>query len=405
MAERLSHAVRKQDTVARMGGDEFVLLLADIGKTDAQAHEFSQNIIQHILGIIYKPVQFKDYQYQCSASIGICLFKDDQLSADELLRRADSAMYLAKKQGRNNFKYYDASMQPKYDSQLQLQQDLSQALVENQFEIYLQGQFDENLDLIGAEILLRWHHPKHGLIFPADFIPFAEESGLIVPIGNWVMQQACDLLNRWQTATHTQHLAISVNVSAIQFNHPDFISQVELAIKSSACQAKLLCLELTESTVVQSIEETMHKMNLLKTMGLSIAIDDFGTGYSSLSILKRLPITELKIDQSFVQDITKSEAEATIVQTILQMGKNLKLRIVAEGVETEAQLSYLKNYGCKIFQGYFFQRPCTIENFEKVLPQTSVNLPAKSPLIEETFVKVTEKSSRKTVKKLAAKHV
>jgi diguanylate cyclase len=277
------------------------------------------------------------------------------------------SMYLAKKQGRNCYQIYDDAMQPKYDYQLQLKSDLNHALAQNQFQIYLQGQFDRDAIAIGAEVLLRWQHPQYGLVLPDDFIPLAEETGTINPIGQWVIQEVCALLKKWESSTDTQHLTLSVNVSAIQFNHPEFINMVQNAIESRGCNAKKLCIELTESAVINSIEDLTKKMHQLRAMGVSLAIDDFGTGYSSLSVLKDLPLNELKIDKSFVQDIINSGVESSIVQTILQIGKNLKLRIVAEGVETEHQLAYLRNFGCNIFQGYFFEKPCPKDVFEKSL--------------------------------------
>jgi diguanylate cyclase (GGDEF)-like protein/PAS domain S-box-containing protein len=376
IASRMQKTIRKQDTVARMGGDEFVLVFGEIGQTADKALTFSHQIVEKISQAIKVPVDYDAYQHQSSASVGICLFKDNNLSADELLRRADMAMYLAKKKGRNCYEHYDESMQPKYDYQMQLKQDLNHALVNNQMQIVLQGQFDNDLQSIGAEILLRWFHPQLGLIMPADFIPIAEESGLIIPIGHWVLQQACTLIKKWESSPTTRNLTVSVNVSALQFNHVHFIDQVENAVKLANCDASKLCIELTESAVIQNIDDVATKMNLLRSMGISLAIDDFGIGYSSLSILKGLPLTELKIDRSFVNDMVKSDVEASIVQTILQMGKNLKLRIVAEGVETEQQMAALQHYGCGLFQGYFFERPCEVNTFEK-------NLSLKEPKLEK----------------------
>ena len=374
IAGRLQKAIRKQDTVARIGGDEFVLVFGEIGTTMDKARTFSHQIIEKISQSIKTPIDYDAYQHQSSASLGICLFKDNNLSADELLRRADMAMYIAKKKGRNCYEHYDESMQPKYDYQMQLKQDLNHALVNNQMQIVLQGQFDNDLHSIGAEILLRWYHPQLGLIMPADFIPIAEESGLIIPIGNWVLQQACALIKKWESSPNTRHLTVSVNVSALQFNHVHFIEQIVTAVKSADCDASRLCIELTESAVIQNIDDVAIKMNLLRSMGISLAIDDFGIGYSSLSILKGLPLTELKIDKSFVHDMSKSDVESSIVQTILQMGQNLKLRIVAEGVETEHQMVSLQHFGCGLFQGYFFERPCEVATFEKNLNVRAVEV-------------------------------
>ena len=383
IAERLQTNLRKQDTAARLGGDEFVLVLSDIGKTKKQAEAFSKKIIEKIMHAIKVPVQYDGYQHQSSASVGVCLFNDDNLEADELLRRADVSMYLSKKQGRNCYQYYDDSLQPKYEYQLKLKHDLNHALENNQLQMYLQGQYNRDSDLIGAEVLLRWEHPELGMVMPNDFISIAEETGLIVPIGYWVIEQACLLLKQWEHAIVSEDFSLSVNVSAIQFGHPDFIEKLRLAIQQSGCDATKLCIELTESAVINSLEDLTDKMNRIRAMGVSLAIDDFGTGYSSLSVLKDLPLNELKIDRSFVKDFTTNPVDLTIVQTILQMGKNLNLRIVAEGVETESQMNYLSNYGCNMFQGYFFARPCSQADFEirmhKIaIPKPLSRLPSKA---------------------------
>ena len=390
VAQRLQKNMRAQDTAARLGGDEFVLVLSDIGKTKKQAEAYTRNIIDKITLAINAPVQFDDYQHNCSASIGVCMFNDDRLDATELLRRADVAMYLSKKQGRNTYQFYDDSLLPEYEYQLKLKHDLNHALANNEFELHLQGQYNRDSRITGAEVLLRWQHAELGMVMPNCFIPLAEETGAIVPIGSWVLAQACALLKKWQADEASSHLTVSVNVSAVQFNHPDFILQVEKAIQQSGCDATKLCIELTESSVISNIEESIAKMHQIKAMGVSLAIDDFGTGYSSLSALKNLPLDELKIDRSFVKDFTKNPIDLTIVQTILQMGKNLNLRIVAEGVENESQMSYLSNYGCSMFQGYFFATPCSINSFEqqfslnkldkktKHAPQTNKKLMAKA---------------------------
>lgn len=372
IANRLQKAVRKQDTVARIGGNEFVLVLSDIGKTDIEAQIFSRKIMDKIVKSIRMPVDYDNYQHNSSASIGVCIFKGGAISADELVRRADMSMYISKQQGRNGFQYYDETMQPKYDYQQELKNDLNSALANNEFQLYLQGQFNQESNYIGAEVLLRWQHPTHGLVSPLDFIPLTEESGLIVPIGSWVLHQACALLKQWEASPLTNKLTLSVNVSAVQFNQISFINEVESALQSSACNPTLLCLELTESAVVNSVEDIVYKMNYLSSMGISLSIDDFGIGYSSLSILKRLPLNELKIDKSFINDIIKSSSVGTIAQTILQMGKNLNLHIVAEGVETEHQKQYLKNNGCEVFQGYLLGRPCRITDFEKAMAESEL---------------------------------
>ena len=369
IANRLQNAIRKQDTVARIGGDEFVLVLSDIGKTEVEAQIYSRKIMDKIVSSIRIPVDFDHYQHNSSASIGICMFNSDAISADELVRRADMAMYISKQHGRSGFQYYDETMQPKYDYQQELKNDLNSALEKNEFQLYLQGQFDRESNYVGAEVLLRWQHPTHGTVSPLDFIPLTEESGLIVPIGRWVLHQACALLKEWEASPLTNKLTLSVNVSAVQFNQISFINEVESALQSSACNPTLLCLELTESAVVNSVEDIIYKMNYISSMGIALSIDDFGIGYSSLSVLKRLPLNELKIDKSFINDIIQSSSAGTIAQTILQMGKNLDLHIVAEGVETQHQKQYLQNNGCEVFQGYLLGKPCHIADFEKAVTE------------------------------------
>jgi diguanylate cyclase len=367
ISERLQKLVGSHNTVARMGEDEFALVLSDIGKANKDAYAFSLEMTKRIIRVVRTPVNHENTQHYCSASVGICLFMGDKVSANELVRRAEVSLHLAKKQGQLAYAYYDETMQSKYEHQQELKNDLVNALAENQFQLYLQGQFNKDAKPVGAEILLRWQHPKYGLIAPDDFIPLIEESGQIVPIGNWVIQRACQLLKKWEASPATQKLTLSVNVSAVQFGHPEFISHVESALLNSGCNPTLLRLELTESAVVTSVEDVIYKMNYLKSMGIALAIDDFGIGYSSLSLLSRLPLDELKIDKSFLHEITKGSVEIAIVETILQMGKSLKMDIVAEGVETEHQLEYLKSRGCKIFQGYLFAKPCSIIEFEKSL--------------------------------------
>jgi diguanylate cyclase (GGDEF)-like protein/PAS domain S-box-containing protein len=372
IANRLVSNIREQDTAARLGGDEFVIVLSGIGNTEAEAQKYGKQVIEKIAIAINLPVEFEDYLHKCSASIGICLFNDDNLDATELLRRADVSMYLSKKQGRNTYQFYDAALQPKYEYELKLKHDLNHAIESKQLQLHLQGQYDRDSNLTGAEVLLRWQHPEFGMVMPNTFIPLAEENGTIVPIGDWVLNQACNLLKKWQNDKFSSNLSISVNVSAIQFNHSDFILHIKQAIEKSGCDARKLCIELTESSVINNIDESIKKMHQIKAMGVSLAIDDFGTGYSSLSALKNLPLNELKIDKSFVKDFTKNSVDLTIVQTILQMGKNLNLRIVAEGVETESQMAYLSNYGCAIFQGYYFAQPSSVADFEESLRQSSI---------------------------------
>jgi EAL domain-containing protein (putative c-di-GMP-specific phosphodiesterase class I) len=292
------------------------------------------------------------------------MYSGENITVDELLKRADTAMYQVKQTGRNNFKFYDEQMQPVLDLLANLKNDLNLALELDQLELYYQIQVDQLQHHIGAEALLRWHHPDLGDVPPSKFIPLAEESGLIIPIGHWVIEQACAQLKKWSLNDKTRHLRVSVNVSALQFAQSDFVSQVAKAINESQCNPRQLMLELTESLVVRNINEVVDKMNALKKMGVLLSMDDFGMGYSSLSVLKQLPLDELKIDQSFVADALDSSDNALIIQTIIAMGSNLGLEVIAEGVATKAQAEFLNQAGCKAFQGYLFGRPSNLKHFE-----------------------------------------
>jgi diguanylate cyclase (GGDEF)-like protein/PAS domain S-box-containing protein len=370
VAARLLRAVRNHDTVARIGGDEFVLLLEDIGRDEEAAIQAASQIAEKILGDISLPFDLGNYKHQCSASIGICVFQRPGMHVEEVLKRADAAMYETKRSGRNNYRFFDESMLPVIDSRASLKNDLRFALSLGQFELYYQPQVDGLLETTGAEVLLRWHHPDRGMVSPAEFIPLAEESGMIIPIGNWVLQQACMQLGKWSHHAKTSQLRLSVNVSAMQFGQADFVEQVRHALLESGCNEKLLVLELTESLVIQNIDDIVSKMHALKDIGVSLAMDDFGLGYSSLSLLRRLPLDSLKIDQSFVreiQDKAPRNDSAVIVQTIVAMSKNLGLDVIAEGIEEPYQQAFLEQVGCHAFQGYLYGRPTELSVFEHAL--------------------------------------
>ncbi len=367
VANRLKTVLRKVDTVARIGGDEFIILLEDLGVDATAAHLSSQIVAEKIISAINQPFKLNLLTYHCTTSIGICMFDHLTENIEDLLRFADIAMYQSKQTGRNNYQYYDATLQPKIEHKESLNDAMQTALAEKQFQLYFQPQVDGNRNIKGAETLLRWIHPTLGFISPAEFIPIAEESKLIIPIGNWVLLEACNQLKKWQSAEHTKHLRLSVNVSAIQFNQISFIEQVNFALEKSGCNPTALTIELTESAVVENIEEMVQKMYALKKIGIALSMDDFGVGYSSLSVLKRLPLDELKIDRSFVCDLPDNQDSAVIAQTIIAMSNSLGLSIIAEGVETQAQADFLKKSGCADCQGYFFGKPVEIANFEKML--------------------------------------
>lgn len=365
-ARRLTLCVREGDTVARLGGDEFIIILGELAQGAEAAAEEATEITQRILHALSMPVALS-YRtiadYENTSSIGIALFLGHECTVDELLGRADMAMYQAKAGGRNTFRFFDPTMQKLLTERLSLEDDLKHALAEGQFQLYLQPQILDG-NVIGAEVLLRWQHPRKGMISPADFIPVAEHTGVIVEIGNWVMEESCNILNIWAGNPLTESLALAVNVSARQFRQGDFVRTVGKILGSSGVDPKKIKLELTESLALENIGDTVERMHTLRQLGVGLSLDDFGTGQSSLSYLKRLPLTQLKIDQSFVRDITSDPNDAVLVQTIIGMARNLKLDIIAEGVETAEQRDFLQKNDCHAFQGYLFGKPVHWSTFE-----------------------------------------
>lgn len=364
VAGRLQANVREVDTVARLGGDEFVVLLESLHTDLQQAATKAEIVGGKILSALNQTYTLNGYDHHSSASIGISLFHDQEVTVDELLKHADSAMYQAKNSGRNTLCFYDSAMQELLEARVALESDLRRALEENQFRLYYQIQMMHPEHIIGAEVLIRWQHPQHGLVSPQEFIPLAEETGLILPIGQWVLEAACAQLKVWATNPLAHDLQLSVNVSARQFRQADFIEQVTAVLEKTAINPGLLKLELTESLVLSDIDDTIAKMQALKSAGVRFSMDDFGTGYSSLSYLTRLPLDQLKIDQSFVRNIGTSDRNAVIVKTIIGMAHNLGLEVIAEGVETEAQRKFLKQHGCPLYQGYLFGRPVPLAELE-----------------------------------------
>lgn len=367
VAERLNSCVREGDTVARLGGDEFVITLEDLSLQLDEAASKTKLIGEKILQRLSQPYNLGEYEYQITCSIGAALFHHHEQSQDELLKQADIAMYQAKKLGRNAICFFDPEMQTSINARVELERDLNIAINEQQFQLYYQIQLDSHGQAIGAEALIRWPHPEMGLISPAKFIPLAEENDLIIPIGSWVLDTACAQLKQWQQNARTQDLVLSVNVSAKQLHQVDFTSTVKNTIDKYAINPNLLKLEITESMLLNSIEDTISIMSRLQTTGVRFSLDDFGTGYSSLQYLKRLPLNQLKIDQSFVRDITVDESNRVIIRTIIAMAQSLGLETIAEGVETEAQRAYLLNNGCTHFQGYLLGKPLPIHEFESAL--------------------------------------
>lgn len=370
VAERLTACVREGDTVARLGGDEFVVMLENLSEQAGEAAVQTETIGEKILSILNQPYRLASHDYRSTPSIGAVLFNDHERSIEELLKQADIAMYQAKASGRNALRFFDPQMQISIAARAAMQADLHLALAENQFILHFQPQVYHNYQIVGAEVLIRWQHPQRGLIPPAEFIPLAEEAGLILLMGQWVLEQACAQIKKWEGSEHTQHLLLAVNVSARQFRQTDFVEQVSHILHHSAINPDKLKLELTESLVLDNIDDTIIKMNALREMGVRFSMDDFGTGYSSLSSLKKLPLSQLKIDQSFVCDLSIDPDDAVIVQTIIAMANNLSMGVIAEGVETEAQRAFLELHNCPLFQGYLFSKPVPIEQFEQLLKRS-----------------------------------
>ena len=368
VAARLQQCLRKKDTIARMGGDEFIAVLDELGSDKTDAINAAQVAAEKMMAVFSQPFLLQNTKYRTTPSIGICLFYGDQCTEAEVLRRADIAMYQAKKSDNlNSIQMYDEVLHPAIEMRAALENDLAFALQGNQLFLYYQVQVDEAHQPIGAEVLLRWKHPTLGMIPPDQFIPIAEESGEIVPIGQWVLTEACKQLRVWKDEPLRRHLKLSVNVSAVQFNQPDFVQMVTDTVLQSGCDPSLIRLELTESLIVRNVEEIIEKIQALKSLGMTFSLDDFGTGQSSLSVLKRLPLDELKIDKSFIKDISHNTYDSFIVETIINMARNLGHGVIAEGVEMQQQKALLQTMGCHLFQGYLFSRPLPIDEFEASL--------------------------------------
>jgi diguanylate cyclase (GGDEF)-like protein/PAS domain S-box-containing protein len=369
LSRRLRTCVREGDTVARLGGDEFVVMLEDLSDNADDAAAQAETVGQKILESVAQPFPLKGRDYHGTLSIGICLFDDSHPSIDELLKRADVAMYQAKSGGRNTWRFFDPLMQEALVARAVMENDLRRVVAQGQLVLYYQPQLDENNHVLGAEALLRWQHPLRGLVPPAEFIPLAEETGLILPIGNWVMETACRQLRTWQDNPLTRDLLLAVNVSAKQFHQADFVDRVKEIIERTGANPTKLKLELTESVIIDDIADTVDKMKTLKSLGIGFSMDDFGTGYSSLSYLRRLPLDQLKIDRSFVNEVETNSGDAVIVQTIIGMARSLGLDVIAEGVEKAGQREFLNRNDCPTFQGFLFSQAVPVSIFETLLGQ------------------------------------
>jgi diguanylate cyclase (GGDEF)-like protein/PAS domain S-box-containing protein len=375
VSERLLNCVRTIDTVARLGGDEFIIILEHLGSDELpaaiQVNKVAEKIRRSIaecyllnIDSIENKKTVSAIEYHTSCSIGFVMFSGTDVNAEDLLKYADLAMYHSKKMGRNHISSFEPKMQKALIERTQLEADLRQSILNgDEFELHYQAQVDCKGKILGAEALIRWNHTLRGLVNPADFIPLAEETGMIVAVGTWVLEKGCETLAAWAKNPKTQDLKLAINVSSRQLSQDNFVNQVIETLATTGANPRLLKLEITESMVVDNVKETIAKMYALKELGLSFSMDDFGTGYSSLSYLQKLPLDQLKIDQSFVRHLSFDGHDSAIVKTIINLGENLSLNIIAEGVETTMQRDYLSNFGCLVFQGYLFSRPLPENEF------------------------------------------
>lgn len=363
IARGLQTLVREVDTVARPGNAEFVVLLQDLAGNEHDALARAQIMGAKLQAAVPNTVKLNGYECACSLSVGGVLFQANN-TFEELLTQADLALRQAKHSGRNSLRFFDPSMKTASDLRNTLESELDKALHWQQLCLHYQPQVNRALHVVGVEALIRWQHPLRGLVSPVEFIPLAEDTGLILPIGLWVLQSACAQIRIWQDQHGLHALKVSVNVSARQFGQLDFVEQVQAALVNSGANPARLTLELTESLVLENVRDVIEKMHAIKRLGVSFSMDDFGTGYSSLAYLAQLPFDQLKIDKSFVQDIPGKSSDETITRTIISMGKGLAMNVIAEGVETEAQRDFLQHHGCQTYQGYLFSRPLPVMQLE-----------------------------------------
>ena len=376
VASRLRDCIRECDTAARQGGDEFVVMLEALDPNPQLAAVVAGAIAEKVCTALAQPVLLLDrHEYFCTASIGISLFCGQEKSAETLLKQADIALYKAKEAGRNAVRFFDQAMQTALDERAVMEAGLRHALARNEFVLHVQPQVTADKRLVGAETLIRWCRPDGGMIGPDSFIPLAEENGMIVAIGLWVLDAACARLSAWARDPALSTLCLAINVSARQFRQPDFVAQVHAALQRHGVSPARLKLELTESLLLEKKDEVVHKMKALQALGVRFSLDDFGTGYASLAYLKRFPFEQLKIDRSFIRHIIEDVDDASIVRAILAMGDSLHLQVVAEGVEKIEQHAYLVSQGCCLFQGYLFGRPVTFAEFERSVANSDLLLP------------------------------
>jgi diguanylate cyclase (GGDEF)-like protein len=367
VAARLRQVVRSEDLVARLGGDEFVVMLADLASDPDEAVAGARALAARVLSAIGLPFELEGYSFLTSASVGVALFSGDELEVEDLLKRAEFAMYEAKAAGRGSLRFFEASMQDEAERRLALMTDLREALAAGELCLAFQPQFDANGRCFGAEALIRWESKQRGTVDPNEFVPLAERTGLSERLDEFVLNSACIALRNLADDESTRSISLSVNISANQLNREGFVATVERAVHESGADPRLLTLELTEHMMLTDIEAVSHTMRRLKALGVKFALDDFGTGYSSLSYLKRLPIDTLKIDQSFIRDLENDPSDRVIVQTILNIARTLQLSVIAEGVETYIQALLLRQLGCHAYQGYLFARPMPLAEFREAM--------------------------------------
>ncbi len=367
VANRIKQTIRAGDTVARLSGDEFVVIIENLDAHQNVAYQQLSEITQKLLAELNHTYQLELFEFSTSASMGVTLFNGDQLSFEEHLRHADAAMYQSKAAGRNTYRFYDQITQQGLEKAFALESALPLALKNNEFHLNYQSIVDVDKNVIGAEVLLGWTHPVMGSISPTEFIPIAEKNNHIIKIGHWVLQQACQQLKAWEAHAALSQVKLSVNISAKQFLYINFIQELREILSTTGINPDLLKLELTETAVIDNIDDVINKIKVLKQMGIRISLDDFGMGHSSLVYLKKLPVTQIKIDQSFVHDVLTDSNDAAIIQMVLAVGETIQCDIVAEGVERLEQFDVLKSFGCRYFQGFYFSKPTTASNFEQLV--------------------------------------